>query len=112
MYFLPTLILSLAVKISALPYGDTSEHGSKDLNWAPCKLDFGPSLTFPKPIDCATLDVPLDYTGSISSDTLQLQLLKVNATKKPFKGSVLFNPGGPGISGVESVASDEPLFNR
>ncbi|THC94863.1 hypothetical protein EYZ11_005664 [Aspergillus tanneri] len=39
-----------------------------------------------------------------SERTIQLQLLKVNATKEPFKGSVIFNPGGPGNSGVEEVA--------
>ncbi|KAJ4257354.1 hypothetical protein NW762_008472 [Fusarium torreyae] len=48
-------------------------------------------------------EVPLDYTNKRSPKTLKLDLIKAKATRKPFKGSVLFNPGGPGFSGVEYI---------
>ncbi|KAM0359928.1 hypothetical protein ACHAP4_003542 [Fusarium culmorum] len=72
------------------------------LNWGPCDLDLPEKLL--KPGDCATIEVPLDYTSPSSDKTVELQLLRYNATKEPFKGSVFWNPGGPGISGLETLA--------
>ena len=75
------------------------------IEWSKCDLDFG-NVIFNKlqsTFDCATLEVPLDYTNSSDGRTVKLDLIRAKATKKPFKGSVLFNPGGPGVSGVESV---------
>lgn len=63
------------------------------------------------PIDCAQLTVPLDYTNPDSGD-LQLQLLRVNATREPYLGSVLFNPGGPQASGVEDVAENAAIYSE
>lgn len=64
---------------------------TSSLQWVPCEIDFGfynalVSLNY----SCATLEVPLDYTDP-QSVSLPLSLIKVNATKAPFKGSVLFN---------------------
>lgn len=49
---------------------------------------------------CANFTVPLDYSDPQSSETLILTLTKVNATNQPAKGSILFNPGGPGSGGA------------
>lgn len=78
---------------------------TSDLDWKPCDLDFPPSVQqkIQEPSDCATIDVPLDYTDE-ASERLQLQLIKANATTQPSKGRVVFAPGGPGNSGVEEVA--------
>ncbi|KAF2163471.1 hypothetical protein M409DRAFT_57376 [Zasmidium cellare ATCC 36951] len=85
----------------------------EDLDWQPCQLDFPPSLQqrIPGPIDCATLDVPLDYTNN-DTRRLQLQLIKVNATQHPSEGRVVFAPGGPGNSGVEEVARLGSVYQR
>ena len=108
-----TLIFSPLTGIQAFPIGNNRQDRPAALNWAPCDFDFGLKPgTIEVPIDCAKLEVPLDYTEPESSEMLQLQLLKVNATKKPFKGSVLFNPGGPGGSGVELVVIGAPIFDR
>lgn len=99
--------------VQALPHASNNSATSKgDLNWAPCDLDFPQSLqdAITVPIDCATLKVPLDYTNPKDGRTLDLQLVKVNATQGPRKGSVIFNPGGPGSSGVEEVAQQGPLY--
>ncbi|KAM0419043.1 hypothetical protein ACHAPT_011982 [Fusarium lateritium] len=88
------------------------ESRSSTLNWKPCDLDL------PKDVkaamrergDCATIEVPLDYTDPKSDKTIELQLIRFNAKKQPFKGSVLWNPGGPGISGIESFATLGPDF--
>lgn len=72
------------------------------LSWGTCHPDVPTPEGFP--VDCATLEVPLDYTDT-QSDLLHLQLMRVNATKAPALGSVLINPGGPGGSGVEHLGS-------
>ena len=58
------------------------------------------------PYTCGTLTVPLDYSDPSSSKTLDLALAKVAATKQPKKGSILFNPGGPGSSGRNMLTGD------
>ncbi|RFN46292.1 hydrolase or acyltransferase (alpha/beta hydrolase superfamily) [Fusarium flagelliforme] len=75
------------------------------IEWSECDLDFGDLdlNTLQRIYDCATLEVPLDYMNSSDVRTIKLDLIRAKATKKPFKGSVLFNPGGPGGSGVEAV---------
>ncbi|KAK5274220.1 hypothetical protein LTR96_000820 [Exophiala xenobiotica] len=56
-------------------------------------------------LSCANFDVPLDYTEPESMTTLTLTLVKIDAVQQPVKGSILFNPGGPGDSGVQAVIS-------
>ncbi|PSN59768.1 alpha/beta-hydrolase, partial [Corynespora cassiicola Philippines] len=82
------------------------------LTWAPCNLDFPEELAaaVTTPIDCANLEVPLDYTSPESKETIQLQLIRVSATQEPAKGSIIFNPGGPGGSGVEEIARYGPMY--
>ena len=104
-------LLSLLPVTSALPYA-ASNSSEPILKWAPCNLDF-PKSTSDKiagPIDCATLDVPLDYTDSACEKTLTLQLIRQPATKEPFKGTIIFNPGGPGVSGVQEIAEKGHVY--
>lgn len=90
------------------------EARSSSLDWAPCDLDLPDDVksAMREPGDCATLEVPLDYTNADSGKTIDLQLIRFNATKEPFKGSVLWNPGGPGISGIEMLAYLGPDFRE
>lgn len=55
------------------------------------------------PLSCAEFHVPLDYTDPSSNETLALTLVRVAAVRQPVKGSILFNPGGPGGSGLQYV---------
>lgn len=104
-------------KALASPDGHLSsfvESRSSSLNWAPCDLDLPDDIknAMREPGDCATLEVPLDYTNQDHGQTIDLQLIRFNATKEPFKGSVLWNPGGPGISGIETLAYLGPDFRE
>lgn len=54
------------------------------------------------PVECANLNVPLDYTQP-GSEPLQLDLFRVKATKEPVLGSVLINFGGPGGPGATNL---------
>ncbi|KJY02026.1 hypothetical protein TI39_contig264g00023 [Zymoseptoria brevis] len=66
------------------------------LQWVTCPELPANQSTF---IQCANLSVPLDYDDKSGDDKLTLNLLKIKAAQSPSKGSVLMNPGGPGIAG-------------
>lgn len=80
--------------------GDTSNGGGTDatIEWGSCD---DPSVT-DDTLQCATVTVPLDYE-STGGETIDLALVRVPATGKR-TGAVLFNPGGPGGSGFDSIA--------
>ncbi|EUC43033.1 hypothetical protein COCMIDRAFT_101947 [Bipolaris oryzae ATCC 44560] len=84
---------------SALPYEANRVQNfsqitpSSDLQWIPCYNGF----------DCANLIVPLDYEYSSTGTTTMAFIRKLapgNVTQ-----DLLFNPGGPGGSGVGSLLS-------
>jgi hypothetical protein len=100
------LPLALTYPTDSLP-----KHNATSIDWAPCDLDLPSNLqelvdANGEPLFCAILEVPLDYTNPKDDRTTGLQLIKVNANKEPFKGSVLTNPGGPGGSGVEFMTDE------
>ncbi|KAH9923439.1 alpha/beta-hydrolase [Epithele typhae] len=66
--------------------------------WGPCD----PTVIQNPILTCATFDVPLDYLGG-SAGRAQLALVKANATAEPRLGTVFYNPGGPGVSGLSDL---------
>ncbi|QKV92690.1 alpha/beta fold hydrolase [Streptomyces sp. NA02950] len=55
--------------------------------------------------ECATVKVPLDY-GKPDGETIDLAMIRAKATDKDRRiGSLVFNFGGPGGSGVSSLPS-------
>ncbi len=70
---------------------------SQELDWQECGDN-----------ECSTLEVPLDYAEP-TGETIELAVLRVPA-KQPEKrvGSLLVNPGGPGVPGT-SYAARAPL---
>ncbi|MEU8607865.1 alpha/beta hydrolase [Actinoplanes sp. NPDC048791] len=74
------------------------------LKWAACPADVN-AKTAPLTAQCATVPVPLDYS---EPDGAQISLLVSRiASTRPEKrrGILMFNPGGPGGSGL-----DQPAF--
>ncbi|AOT62205.1 alpha/beta hydrolase [Streptomyces fradiae] len=62
----------------------------QELRWEPCGEQ-----------QCATLDVPMDYTAPGNGRTFTLPLIRATAGNRDRRiGSLVFNPGGPGESGV------------
>ncbi|UPK92958.1 hypothetical protein LCI18_003893 [Fusarium solani-melongenae] len=107
--FLSQLLVGSASALT-LPNEARSEgSNSSGINWKGCgDLDFGKnvnSIVATQKPECAKLKVPLDYTSMSSGEAIELQLIRHRATKKPVKGSVIYNPGGPGGSGVEIIAA-------
>ena len=72
------------------------------LSWTPCHATF----------TCARLRVPLDYAKP-RGRSIEVAVLKVPA-KGPGKrlGSMVFDPGGPGVSGVDYATSSTALFGK
>ncbi|KAK6541962.1 hypothetical protein TWF694_007735 [Orbilia ellipsospora] len=75
---------------------------SPDLKWYPCKkVD---DKTRASKVKCAKLTVPLDYKNPGNGLKATIPIVKYLAAKGvPYKGSILFNPGGPGALGTESA---------
>src|SRR5689334_18317596 len=94
-------------------------YGQK-LDWGSCKpfaATVGDVATFSSDaFQCARLQVPLDYAAP-DGPTASIAVLRQKATGQRI-GSLLFNPGGPGASGLGVVASlgpqlaDSPLGKR
>lgn len=70
-----------------------------DLKWQPCFEDIGQFTGLE--YECATARVPLDY-DKLDGGKTPIALVRVPATGEK-KGSLFFNPGGPGGSGVGLV---------
>ncbi|KAJ4348554.1 uncharacterized protein N0V89_009931 [Didymosphaeria variabile] len=72
-----------------------------DLIWTPCYTNF----------TCARLIVPLDYAEPTVGNTT-IAYIKLSSPTQPAE-DILFNPGGPGGSGVDSVLNaNAELLNK
>ncbi|KAK7047826.1 hypothetical protein VNI00_006154 [Paramarasmius palmivorus] len=72
---------------------------TKDLAWQPCYEAAGS-------FECGRLQVPLDYSNPDGqSAAIALVRVKANvpADSAEYRGPILFNPGGPGGSGVDLI---------
>lgn len=70
---------------------------------APTALDWGPCVGKGDVFECATLEVPLDYDVP-DGPTLSMAVIRHPATDPDQRiGSVVYNPGGPGGSGLSAV---------
>ncbi|PGH15309.1 hypothetical protein AJ79_02474 [Helicocarpus griseus UAMH5409] len=104
-----TLSILLASVVRALPKdSDHDQHKKRSIKWGACELEGIDPKQIKLPIDCAKLPVPLDYTDPDCSEKVPLQLIKIDATKKPVLGSVLFNPGGRILGGQYNLIGFDP----
>jgi hypothetical protein len=56
--------------------------------------------------DCSNaVQVPLDYSAEKGNASIALVRLPSTAPKSEYLGPILFNPGGPGGSGVTTIVS-------
>ncbi|MFC7304986.1 alpha/beta hydrolase [Streptomyces monticola] len=93
-------------KSAALPGGLTGQK----LDWGRCKAT-GDGPAPGSAWQCATLTAPLDYTEP-GGGTIDLALVRKKATDRDRRtGSLLFNFGGPGGSGIAGLPPAESLFS-
>ncbi|WBO63996.1 alpha/beta hydrolase [Streptomyces camelliae] len=81
-----------------LPASLTSQH----LDWQRCEATKSPAAAPGDAWRCATLKVPLNWSEP-NGTTIGLALIRAKATGSDRIGSLLFNFGGPGGSGVEMM---------
>ncbi|MGL5910844.1 MAG: alpha/beta hydrolase, partial [Phycicoccus sp.] len=72
------------------------------VDWQPCPDAEG--------VQCATVELPTDYDDP-KAGTTTIALARIPAADPENKiGSVLFNPGGPGGSGVSTIKNNGAAF--
>ncbi|KAJ2990317.1 hypothetical protein HDV02_004480, partial [Globomyces sp. JEL0801] len=84
-------ILAFSNLVTGIVTGEVST-----LKWTQCGDEKNPTL------ECSSLLVPLDYANP-SSKLIEIALNRKPAPIQPAKLSLLFNPGGPGGSGLDLV---------
>jgi len=103
-HLLGVAALTVAMAAAVLPGGSGTAAASPAqppapaLRWAACGNGF----------ECATAAVPLDYDHP-GGPAISLALIRLPATDQAHRiGSLLTNPGGPGMSGVASIRAVPP----
>lgn len=76
--------------------GPTSPAAATGIDWGAC------TEKALKGFQCGTLSVPKDYADP-SKGTFDLAVVRARATSAKRIGTLFFNPGGPGVSGVSTA---------
>ncbi|MCW7942121.1 peptidase [Streptomyces hygroscopicus] len=96
-----------AASRSATSPGLPASLTSQKLGWSRCRGTAAPSGDW----ECATLKVPLDWAKP-GGETIGLALIRSRASGGGRIGSLLFNFGGPGGSGVSMMPSYASTFAK
>ncbi|KAH9909606.1 Alpha/Beta hydrolase protein [Xylariomycetidae sp. FL2044] len=107
---LTTALLALATLSSPTPLPASTriskQHARAYLNdsisWAACPED----SQLPSNLQCASYTVPLDWDASRSNETIELGMVRLEASDKSNRIGYLFiNPGGPGGQASSTLAA-------
>jgi pimeloyl-ACP methyl ester carboxylesterase len=111
---LATFLLGAVVLTSCSTSAPSAKSGaSGTVAWSTCTDLVGPDgkqLTPGPGVECGKLPVPLDHTEP-DGEKIDLALIRVKATGDRL-GSLVFNFGGPGASGVDSLAMSAAAFSK
>ncbi|KAI0665895.1 alpha/beta-hydrolase [Trametes maxima] len=84
---------------------DIARAESSSLQWGACPESTSSGIN----LSCAYFNIPLDYHNA-SAGNGHLLVVKASATSGKSKGTIFMNPGGPGVSGLESLTTDGPAL--
>lgn len=94
-------VVALTVAVAVWPLAEPAA-AAPSITWHPCEGHAD--------VDCGTVTVPLDWTDPGGAETM-VALARRKATDRPARlGSLLFDPGGPGDSGVDLVVGRPDLI--
>ncbi|KAJ7049955.1 hypothetical protein C8F01DRAFT_1092879 [Mycena amicta] len=104
--FSPLLQLVLVTALCGSVFAATdfdwdSVQPSTELDWTPC---------YDAPLECARLIVPLDYSHPVCNASTAMIRFPATSDPSEYRGPLIFNPGGPGGSGVETLIEVGALF--
>lgn len=105
-----TVLLS-ALVLAGCGTADRPAQQSGTVAWSTCTDLMGPDGKPAPPapgVECGKLQVPLDH-GKPDGEKIDLALIRVKATGDRL-GSLVFNFGGPGASGVDTMAQAARAF--
>ncbi|WP_248961985.1 alpha/beta fold hydrolase [Sphaerisporangium perillae] len=95
--------LMLAASAIAAAPADAEAKASK-IDWHSCSAPAAGA------VECATIKVPLDWSNP-HGKTIDIALARRKATKPGARiGSILLDPGGPGVPGIDEVKRKPNLF--
>jgi pimeloyl-ACP methyl ester carboxylesterase len=98
-------LASLALLAAALVCVAAAPASAATIDWKPCK-------NAEKGLECARVQVPLDWSNVLGKQ-IELAVIRRPASKpKQRIGSLFFNFGGPGASGVQAVESTGPQLDK
>ena len=97
---LPAAIIVTSVFVLAACSSDNDSTPVSTLNWKSCESA--------SQLQCTELLVPMDYRNT-DGEKITLSLIRKPASGAQRKGSLMFNPGGPGGSGIELIKAFEQL---
>ena len=81
------------------PQGEAAPTSAERINWRKCSWDQGEQL------ECGFVEVPIDYVDVLSPGSIDIKVNVHRATSPDKRIGYLFvNPGGPGQSGLSTVA--------
>jgi pimeloyl-ACP methyl ester carboxylesterase len=91
-------VVVFSLCLNMVPAAPTQAAPTKPkISWSPCYRELG------YPFECGTVQVPLDYNDP-GVAAISLAVVRLPAGDPAHKiGSIFFNPGGPGGSGVDFV---------
>ncbi|MFB7090326.1 alpha/beta hydrolase [Streptomyces sp. NPDC056296] len=94
-------VIALLLGAVSAPRADAAGQG-QEIAWAPCASDAA--------FECGTFEVPLDYRA-LDGGRIDVALIRRPAADPARRiGSLVFNPGGPGASGIDALMSAYSLF--
>ncbi|MEW2808171.1 alpha/beta hydrolase [Streptomyces massasporeus] len=104
-----TALAAASALLAAGCSGGSSDDDKSGLSWGRCKATAdGPAPS--SEWQCATVKVPLDWSKP-DGETIGLGLIRAKARGGDRLGSLLFNFGGPGASGVSMMPSYAPTVS-
>lgn len=87
-----------------------SQNRNAEIMWEPCQDVDANRIPGAGTYDCASIEVPLDYTNP-AAGTYSLNVLRHHARKPESKKGVLFvNPGGPGYKASDLALAAPVMF--
>ena len=104
-----SMMMMTIIVFSSLPVPASADAGGANATpkgAAPSPLDWGPcsSGQGDESIECTVVTVPLDHSDPSAGSTA-VRVGRIPATGGAAKGAIFYNPGGPGLSPVEGLAS-------